>query len=105
MQLHSCFSARAQQQSQLAQQLQQTSAATPDIPEPAAVEETISGWQVDPNEPRYCICNDVSYGDMVGCDNEDVSCVIPSNKIRVNLRFLTNQFLIVCMTADDLCGR
>jgi inhibitor of growth protein 3 len=28
-------------------------------------------WQPDPNEPRYCICNDVSYGDMVGCDNED----------------------------------
>ena len=30
-------------------------------------------WQPDPNEPRYCLCNDVSYGDMVGCDNEDVS--------------------------------
>eukprot|EP00040_Diaphanoeca_grandis_P021664 m.115661 g.115661 ORF g.115661 m.115661 type:complete len:261 (-) comp28438_c1_seq1:341-1123(-) len=26
---------------------------------------------VDPNEPRYCICNQVSYGDMVGCDNDD----------------------------------
>ena len=35
-----------------------------------------ANWQVDPidpNEPRYCICNEVSYGDMVGCDNEDVS--------------------------------
>jgi len=30
-------------------------------------------WQPDPNEPRYCLCNDISYGDMVGCDNEDVS--------------------------------
>ena len=30
-------------------------------------------WQPDPNEPRYCLCNDVSYGDMVACDNEDVS--------------------------------
>lgn len=30
-------------------------------------------WQHDPNEPRYCTCNDVSYGEMVGCDNEDVS--------------------------------
>ncbi|CAH1782755.1 unnamed protein product [Owenia fusiformis] len=28
-------------------------------------------WQYDPNEPRYCICNQVSYGDMVGCDNDD----------------------------------
>lgn len=27
----------------------------------------------DPNEPRYCICNQVSYGDMVACDNEDVN--------------------------------
>ncbi|KAI1790723.1 hypothetical protein LXA43DRAFT_890391 [Ganoderma leucocontextum] len=24
---------------------------------------------VDPNEPRYCFCNQVSYGDMIGCDN------------------------------------
>ncbi len=30
-------------------------------------------WNMDPNEPRYCICNNVSYGDMVACDNEDVS--------------------------------
>lgn len=30
-------------------------------------------WTYDPNEPRYCICNQVSYGDMVACDNEDVS--------------------------------
>lgn len=30
-------------------------------------------WTYDPNEPRYCLCNQVSYGDMVACDNEDVS--------------------------------
>jgi hypothetical protein len=28
---------------------------------------------VDPSEPRYCVCNEVSYGDMVACDNADVS--------------------------------
>ena len=28
---------------------------------------------VDPNEPTYCICNQVSYGEMIGCDNPDVS--------------------------------
>jgi len=28
-------------------------------------------WNYDPNEPRYCVCNQVSYGDMVACDNED----------------------------------
>lgn len=26
-------------------------------------------WTFDPNEPRYCLCNQVSYGDMVACDN------------------------------------
>lgn len=26
-------------------------------------------WSYDPNEPRYCTCNQVSYGDMVACDN------------------------------------
>ncbi|XP_049530027.1 bromodomain-containing protein DDB_G0280777-like isoform X2 [Anopheles darlingi] len=32
--------------------------------------EPESEWSYDPNEPRYCICNQVSYGDMVACDNE-----------------------------------
>lgn len=27
---------------------------------------------VDPNEPTYCICDQVSYGEMVACDNPDV---------------------------------
>jgi hypothetical protein len=26
---------------------------------------------VDPNEPLYCFCRRVSYGNMVGCDNDD----------------------------------
>ena len=30
-------------------------------------------WAFDPNEPRYCICNQVSYGDMVACDNAEVN--------------------------------
>ncbi|WVQ80192.1 hypothetical protein IAT38_002297 [Cryptococcus sp. DSM 104549] len=25
----------------------------------------------DPNEPRYCYCNKVSYGEMIGCDNDE----------------------------------
>ncbi|XP_063074964.1 inhibitor of growth protein 5-like [Engraulis encrasicolus] len=24
---------------------------------------------VDPNEPTYCLCSQVSYGEMIGCDN------------------------------------
>lgn len=32
------------------------------------------GWNPEPDEQTYCICNQVSYGEMVACDNEDVSC-------------------------------
>lgn len=40
--------------------------------DPAAVEVAEGEWTYDPNEPRYCLCNQVSYGDMVACDNEEV---------------------------------
>ncbi|KAH8305408.1 hypothetical protein KR018_002816, partial [Drosophila ironensis] len=30
---------------------------------------------VDPNEPTYCLCHQVSYGEMIGCDNPDVSTI------------------------------
>ena len=43
-------------------------------------------WSYDPSEPRYCICNQVSYGDMVACDNEDVS---------IFLKFLTAMAVII----------
>ena len=26
---------------------------------------------IDPDEPTYCLCNQVSYGEMVGCDHKD----------------------------------
>lgn len=58
--------------------------ATPDPESPSAsmvlgenglvVDPSTDGdWSYDPNEPRYCVCNQVSYGDMVACDNEAVS--------------------------------
>ncbi|KAG6738443.1 hypothetical protein POTOM_058062 [Populus tomentosa] len=28
---------------------------------------------IDPNEPTYCVCHQVSFGDMIACDNENVS--------------------------------
>ena len=38
---------------------------------------------VDPNEPTYCLCHQVSYGEMIGCDNTDVSvwCVIQLTRL------------------------
>lgn len=39
---------------------------------------------IDPNEPRYCICNQVAYGTMVACDNKGV---IRSKKIIYQYKF------------------
>ncbi|KAM6424946.1 inhibitor of growth protein 3 isoform 2-T2 [Rhynochetos jubatus] len=59
--LSSCSSSSA-----LAQELSQQTAVIPESDSNSQVD-----WTYDPNEPRYCICNQVSYGEMVGCDNQD----------------------------------
>ncbi|XP_038157447.1 inhibitor of growth protein 3 [Cyprinodon tularosa] len=59
--LSSCSSSSA-----LAQELSQQAAVLPEAEANSQVD-----WTYDPNEPRYCICNQVSYGEMVGCDNTD----------------------------------
>jgi hypothetical protein len=33
--------------------------------------QTLTDEPIDPNEPVYCYCRQVSYGDMIGCDNVD----------------------------------
>ncbi|KAK1837847.1 phd finger domain-containing protein [Colletotrichum chrysophilum] len=35
------------------------------------LEEDDEGNPIDPDEPRYCDCNRVSFGDMIACDNEN----------------------------------
>jgi len=37
----------------------------------AAHPSDVLDMPVDPNEPTYCLCNQVSYGEMIGCDNLD----------------------------------
>ncbi|KAI0377869.1 hypothetical protein F5Y04DRAFT_284539 [Hypomontagnella monticulosa] len=37
------------------------------------VEVDDDGNVIDPDEPRYCVCNRVSFGTMIQCDNVDVS--------------------------------
>ena len=44
-----------------------STAAEESLADPASLESP--DWTYDPNEPRYCVCNQVSYGDMVACDN------------------------------------
>lgn len=43
---------------------------------------------VDPNEPTYCLCHQVSYGEMIGCDNPDVSYTFFNHFIIIH--FFTN---------------
>ncbi|KAI9197128.1 uncharacterized protein BJ171DRAFT_522784 [Polychytrium aggregatum] len=31
----------------------------------------LEGLEINPDEPKYCICRQVSYGIMLGCDNDD----------------------------------
>lgn len=39
--------------------------------------QTLTDEPIDPNEPVYCYCKQVSYGDMVACDNPEVSSLVP----------------------------
>lgn len=49
-----------------------SSSATPLIT--MATDMNVLDMPVDPNEPTYCLCHQVSYGEMIGCDNND--CLI-----------------------------
>ncbi|CAG5128288.1 unnamed protein product [Candidula unifasciata] len=61
-----------------AQQATAASVSQPSTPqvtttetEELSTEVQVDEWNADPNEPRYCLCNQVSFGEMVGCDNND----------------------------------
>lgn len=41
------------------------------LEEPVASAVDEDHWLYDANEPRYCVCQNVSYGDMVACDNRE----------------------------------
>jgi len=45
------------------------------MPPPGSSKKTAASvdmeQMIDPNEPTYCICHQVSYGDMIACDNEN----------------------------------
>ena len=58
---------------------------------------------VDPNEPTYCFCNQVSYGEMVACDNPDVCnfsyCHITSFILTCTIHNLTK--ILFLLTVQD----
>ncbi|KAF2204549.1 PHD finger domain-containing protein [Delitschia confertaspora ATCC 74209] len=47
------------------------SAASSPASSPAPDPEFSEGVDEDGDEPRYCYCNEVSYGNMIACDNTD----------------------------------
>ena len=54
-------------------------ARVPMLPLSIAHASDVLDMPVDPNEPTYCICRQVSYGEMIGCDNPDVSFTVLSS--------------------------
>jgi hypothetical protein len=51
--------------------------------------------EIDPNEPRYCLCGDVSFGTMICCENPDVSFSTPSFLVYSLVHFL--HFLVISL--------
>lgn len=49
---------------------------------------------VDPNEPTYCLCNQVSYGEMIGCDNPDVCLISNFSKHLISIMNLVNTSML-----------
>ena len=44
-----------------------------DKEEEIKAEDDATGEEIDPDEPRYCLCSDVSFGTMICCENTDVN--------------------------------
>jgi hypothetical protein len=42
--------------------------------EDVRIDEDGVAEEIDPNEPRYCLCGDVSFGTMICCEDTEVSC-------------------------------
>ena len=45
-------------------------AGTNNLSSPTGTSDVLD-MPVDPNEPTYCLCHQVSFGEMIGCDNPD----------------------------------
>ncbi len=50
--------------------------------EAAKAEEEAAGEYIDPDEPRYCVCGDVSFGTMICCENTEVSTSMSGHGLR-----------------------
>lgn len=62
-----------------------------------------NGMPIDPNEPRYCICNRVSFGDMIACENEKV-CSFPIPCFRYLVTVLIEWKVSIRVVSYRMCG-
>mmetsp|Transcript_27836 Transcript_27836/g.39224 ORF Transcript_27836/g.39224 Transcript_27836/m.39224 type:complete len:222 (+) Transcript_27836:66-731(+) len=62
---------KVQEKKPQAQQAENGKAVKKRTGEDARVFSVEMDMPIDPHEPTYCICNRVSFGEMVGCDNPD----------------------------------
>jgi len=62
---------------------------------------------IDPDEPRYCLCNRVSFGTMIGCENNDVSSSGPfwMKKILTRLKCEKEWFHLECVGLNEIPPR
>lgn len=63
---------------------------------------------IDPDEPRYCICGDVSHGTMIACDNDSVSPMLDHSSAGVlteTWQCELEWFHLECVGLTELPGR
>jgi hypothetical protein len=73
-----------------------------------AEEEELEGAdEIDPDETRYCICDDVSYGPMISCDNNVRTTVKPLEALTNKSQCDKEWFHMPCvnMTEADIPSR
>ena len=62
---------------------------------------------IDPDEPRYCLCNRVSFGTMIGCENNDVSLsfLFLIKKMLISIKCEKEWFHLECVGLDEIPPR
>lgn len=72
--------------------------------EEARIEEEAAGEEIDPDEPRYCLCGDVSFGTMICCENSEVS-LSSLHLLTVHFTLQNRDFAAMLIVACDISVR
>ncbi|KAI8080116.1 uncharacterized protein B0P05DRAFT_77269 [Gilbertella persicaria] len=69
--LHNKRQGRKKRKSSTSNEQESVYLSTQDAIQHAKAAVSLSDLPIDPNEPLYCYCSQVSFGEMVACDNEE----------------------------------